>query len=358
MDKKSITFVFHQPSLQPVGGFKMVYEYANRLAEDGYDVHIAYAMLYHKSKNIKERIGRIARYFMAKISLHYSGKNWFQLHKNIKEHFVSTLTYNHLPHTHIYVATAIETAKLVSQYPRDKKNKLYFIQDFEDWKVSKQAVLNSYHLDLTLIVVSKWLGNIVAKENLPYHLVPNGFDFNVFSLQKAIEKRDATAIIMLYHNDKRKGIKYGIEALSIVKAKYPNLQVTLFGTPERPKDLPQWYQYFQKPNKATHNKIYNTAAIFVGTSLKEGWGLTVGEAMQCGCAVVCTNNDGYKEMAIDGRNALLCDIEDAEGLSKNIIQLIEDKELRIKLAKQGNQDIQQFDIENSYKLFKSLIDNS
>ena len=56
MDKKSITFIFHQPSLLPVGGFKIVYEYANRLAKDGYEVHLVYAMMLEKIVDYKAHL--------------------------------------------------------------------------------------------------------------------------------------------------------------------------------------------------------------------------------------------------------------------------------------------------------------
>ncbi|EFB92582.1 glycosyltransferase family 4 protein [Prevotella bivia] len=356
MDKKSITFIFHQPSLLPVGGFKIVYEYANRLAKDGYEVHLVYAMMLGKDRGLKSAFIRLARFMLAKISKHYSGKNWFDLDSRIKEHYVTTLKFQNVPKTDVYVATAVETAPYVSNYSRDKNNKLYLIQGFEDWNMSQTEVLTSYHLDLILIVVSNWLQAIVRKEGLTSYLVPNGFDFKYFFLKNDIATRISTKIVMLYHYDYRKGLSYGFAALDIVKEKFPSLHVTLFGTPERPSDLPEWYEYYQKPDKETHNRIYNEAAIFVGTSLKEGWGLTIGEAMQCGCAIVCTNNDGYKEMAIDGENALLCDIKDAKALANNIIKLITDDELRIRLAKNGYDHIQQFDIEKSYNKFKKIVE--
>ena len=78
--------------------------------------------------------------------------------------------------------------------------------------------------------------------------------------------RDKFAVVMLYHEMERKGCKYGFEALELVKQRYPQLKVTLFGTPELPTDLPEWYEYYQRPDREMHNRIYNEAAIFLGTS--------------------------------------------------------------------------------------------
>ena len=40
MRKKIITFLLPGPSKKPVGGYKIVYEYANCLINDNYDVNI------------------------------------------------------------------------------------------------------------------------------------------------------------------------------------------------------------------------------------------------------------------------------------------------------------------------------
>ena len=75
----------------------------------------------------------------------------------------------------------------------------------------------------------------------------------------------------------------------------------------------------------------------------------------CGQAVVCTNNNGYKEMATNNVNALMSDIKDSASLAKNIITLITDDELRYKIAQEGNRSIRRFDINNSYKLLKYAL---
>jgi glycosyltransferase involved in cell wall biosynthesis len=83
--------------------------------------------------------------------------------------------------------------------------------------------------------------------------------------------------------------------------------------------------------------------------------LTVGEAMICGCAVACTDNDGYKEMAIDGVTALLSPIKKPIDLAENIIKLIENDSLRLELSERGYEYIKQFDWEKSYSKLRSYM---
>jgi glycosyltransferase involved in cell wall biosynthesis len=195
----------------------------------------------------------------------------------------------------------------------------------------------------------------LAENSLNIEVIDCNLDFNYFIYTKSIDERDKFTIVMLYHTAELKGCKYGFEALELVKQKYPQLRVTLFGTLERPTDLPEWYEYYQRPDRETHNRIYNEAAIFLGTSSSEGWPLVMGEAMMCGAAVVCTDNKGYMEMAVHEENALVSPVRDAQGLADNIIRLIEDDELRCRIATNAMEHIKQFTWDGSYaKLLEVL----
>lgn len=236
----------------------------------------------------------------------------------------------------------------------------YLIQDMEDWGPGLKEILGAtYKMPLKKIVVSKWLQNLLKSDfEETSVLIPNGFDFSKFYYTIPSDKKDKNSISMLYHEMIRKRSEDAIEAVKKVKDKVPELRVVAFGVPPRPKNLPDWIEYYQQPDDETHNRINNECAIYIASSEKEGWGLTVGEAMICGQAVCCTDNEGYKEMAIDQETALLSPIRDPESLAENIIRLIKDDELRIKIAEQGNQYIRNFTWEKSYEKFKILIESS
>lgn len=352
---KSITFLMPSIGVKPVGGFKVVFEYANRLANDGFDVHIAYsASLYFKTLSLRKKFRRIIAYFYWLI-IGYSGKKWFKLEPSIKHHFVFSLNERHVPKTDLYVATAVQTADYLKSYNLDINNKFYLIQDFENWGVSDKFVYDTYRFGLKNIVISKWLEKKVTDSGAKCTLIPNGFDFNYFTYNIPIEQKEQFKVSMLYHNDKRKGCKYGIEALKLVKSKYPQLKAMFFGTPKRPIDLPDWIEYFQMPDRDTHNRIYNECAINLAPSLQEGWGLTVGEAMMCGEAIVCTDTLGFQEMVVDGENGFIVPSHSAESLAEKLELLLSNNELRQKIAQKALDDIQKFRWENSYRKFKELL---
>ena len=342
----------------PVGGYKVVLEYANRLVSDGYDVGIVCPSYCPVKQTFDllfalKAIIRYALYFLLKW---YSTRRWFPLDKRVKEYRVWSLSENRVPRADIYVATAVQTSYYLSQYKNVSPNcKFYFIQHFEDWTSNRDYVLASFRFPLRKWVIAHWLERIVRNEGENCVLIPNGFDFSQFHMTIAPEKREPCKVCMLYHTLEWKGCADGFEALSMVKAQCPELHVILFGVPSRPRNLPDWYEYFQSPSRNLHRKLYNEAAIFVGTSHKEGWGLTIGEAMACGCAVVCTDNQGYLEMAKDRETALVAPVANPSELAKCILRLVNDKALRLRIAYSGNANISCFTWDKSYSILRNEI---
>lgn len=339
---------------KPAGGYKVVYEYANRLANDGYKVKIVYAAsIFFRNANLKGKIKSILRFFYYLI-WGYKGKIWFNLHPTIKESLVPSLAEKWVGKADAYIATAVQTAMYLRNYSQCKK--LYLIQDYENWFVSDEVVNESYRYGFVNIAVSQWLKQKVSDAGADAFFIPNGFDFTYFNCLNSIEHRNTYHISMLYHKDERKGCKYGLEALEIIKAKFPNLKATLFGVSHRPTSLPKWIEYYRQPDRINLNRIYNDSAIYLAPSIQEGWGLTVGEAMICGAAVVCTDTLGFKEMVMNGTNGLIVPIADSKALANAIIKLMSDNSYRIQLAYRGHASIKNFTWDKSYDKFKSILE--
>lgn len=358
--KKRVTFLLPGIANRPIGGYKVVYEYANRLVEDGFDVKVVYpAYIYVEQKtcivSILKAIKACLRFLYCSITKMHSCKGWFNLDKRVKECLRPTLNEIWCPKSDVFVATSVRTAFYLNRYEKTD-SRFYLIQHYEAWHgITDERLIETYKYPFKRIVISNWLYEIVSKYDSNCQLIPNGFDFDFFKRTVKMEERDKYNVAMLYHVQELKGCDDGFKALDVVKNVYPELKVSLFGVYPAPEGLPDWITYYRQPDKETFNNIYNSAAIFIGTSWSEGWGLTVGEAMICGCAVACTDNNGYKEMAIDGKTALLSPIKEPMALAENIIKLIEDDVLRTKIAEQGHEYIKKFTWDVSYNELKSFL---
>lgn len=349
-----ISFLLPCRTSFPSGGFKIIFEYANRLAEIGYDVNIVMpATLY----TLKNKLAGFVRYPYYKLTGKYTPNNWFKLNEKIKCFYVWNLKEKRVPKSDIFVASSVETAYYLNSYKRSSK-KFYFIQDFEVWDMTEKQVMNSYTFPLKKITISPWLLEKIREAGSDAVLIPNGFDFNYFHLDNPIESRNKLSILMMYHKDERKRCSDSIAALKIVKEKYPDLKISMFGVPECPSNLPFDVDYHQKPPKNEHNDLYNNASIFIAASKAEGMALPPAEAMQCGCALCCTDIGGFALYAKDNETALLSPVYDVEKLSSNIIKLIEDNELRIRIAKEGNNYVKQFTWDSAFSKFKDVLEGS
>lgn len=362
---KKYAFILPTGGERPFGGFKVIYEYANRLSKNGENVFLLYSFpSANKTKKVTYNLAKkIFYFFKYSIFRNYKPKHWFILEKKIKQKLITSC--NREPNQAFFsqfdylFATGLETAYFldkINTVPSIKK--FYFIQSYETWVgVNDEYVLNSYRLPLNKIVISPFLENKVKDVGMTSILIPNGFDFNYFKLSESIDSRDMYTVSMLYHTMEVKRCIDTIEALKLVKMKHPELVVNVFGFPKRPASLPEWFHYYQKPTKEVHNKIYNDSSIFVAASRLEGMALPPAEAMICGCALVCTNIPGFTQYAIHNETALLSEVYDVQGLAQNINLLIENENLRKRLANNGNSFIKKFTWEESYKKFISFVNS-
>lgn len=186
----TITFLFPGHAHTPRGGNKIVYEYANRLVDDGHKIHIAYAgSIFYSKKNVFYKLSGCYR-FIARYIKGYTSRNWFPLKEQIKEHWTFSLNERHVPKSDIYVCTTPYSAMYLNEYRIGNERKFYFIQDYERWgDVTDVLLRETYHYPFQRIVVSRWLQNIIQEEKLSCNLVPNGFDLSIFRLTRSIESR-------------------------------------------------------------------------------------------------------------------------------------------------------------------------
>ena len=108
-----------------------------------------------------------------------------------------------------------------------------------------------------------------------------------------------------------------------------------------------------------HKKSFELCTIapqsFSLQATSEGWPLPPAEAMTCGAAVVATNIGGHRETCIDGVTALMVPAKDPEAMAVAVGRLLDDKELRIKIAKSGCVNIQKFTWSAALDAFERVL---
>jgi|LGOV01.1.fsa_nt_gb glycosyltransferase involved in cell wall biosynthesis len=108
-------------------------------------------------------------------------------------------------------------------------------------------------------------------------------------------------------------------------------------------------------------EICRASDLFVLPSYQEGLSVSVMEAMSAGLPVICSSIRGNTDLIEEGKGGLLHKPEDVDQISKELEQLINDKELRTKMGEYNQKKIEKYDkkIVNSKmrELYRELLED-
>ncbi|MGB9485965.1 MAG: glycosyltransferase family 4 protein [Terriglobia bacterium] len=354
-----ITFVLPCYPWRPIGAFRVVYEYANRIVARGHDVAIVHARrlrsasrwepadLYQKARHAAGR---------ARDALLTPRIRWHDFDERVQLLYVREPTPEAVPDGDAVFVTAWDTVEYVCRYPSQKGKKFHLVQERDLHGDLLEADVQVYVNLVHKVVVSEFL----LEEGLrrgwgEMSYIQNGIDRSRFRLVQPVTNRPKT-VAMLFSMAARKGSEDGLRALCKAKEKHPDLRAILFGVGRTPPHLPAWIRYYRDPSQDyLVNSIYNGCRIFLSASLTEGFCLPPAEAMACGCAVVTTDCGGNRDYARQGLNALISPPARPELLAQNLIRVLDDDGLRVALAESGSTPIPQLSWDFSTEKLLSLL---
>lgn len=142
-----------------------------------------------------------------------------------------------------------------------------------------------------------------------------------------------------------------VRAYRIAKRKIPELQLVLAGS--MATDDPEGWEIYKQVEKYTSkdpgiflltnlgdheiSALQRYSDIVLQKSLREGFGLTITEAMWKESAMIGGNVGGIKIQIQDGVNGFL--VESVEDCAKKIVQLIRDPELKERIGKKAKESV-------------------
>jgi glycosyltransferase involved in cell wall biosynthesis len=356
-----ITFLLPTFAPRPSGGFRVVYEYANRLVERGHEVTVVHPRRLPYEQRwpyrgvvpwLRARAGRVRR------ALFTPRLTWFPIDPRVRLLFTPDTAEHRIPDADAIFATWWVTAELVAGYGPEKGSRCYLLQSHEVWGGPAERVEATWRAPLEKVVIARWLYEKGLELGVPARAmthIPIGIDSSHFTLTRPLEERPPR-VAMLGSTAAVKGLGEGLRALELARAEVPALEAVLFGIEPRPPELPQWVEYVENPApRVLVGEIYNGSCIYLCSSRLEGWHLPPAEAMACGCAVVSTDIGGVRDYAVHGETALLSAPEDPEALADNLIRLLLDDEERIRLARAGHERIQRFNWSESTDRLEAFL---
>ena len=139
-----------------------------------------------------------------------------------------------------------------------------------------------------------------------------------------------------------KGQKYLIDAMPIVLREVPDAHLIIFGEGDLRAPLEKQIKQLSLGKRALLPgfredvmSLMKSADLFVMSSVTEGLGSAVLDAMAMGHAVVGTRAGGIPEAVIHDETGLLVEPADAKALAAAIVRLLKDAELRKQFGEAG-----------------------
>ena len=348
----SICFVLPKSEHLATGGYKIVYEYANRLVARGYQVSV----LYLNSRYLKRYpLPRLIKKLYFQIVTRREPV-WFALDHRVKKisNYSAKAVHKALS-ADVAIATAVATAPVVKKMFLSPR-KAYLIQGYEVWNRSEDYVHRTYALGLKNIAVSSWLKRIVDRyAKSPAALLPNPIDLSVYSVRIPLRERLAHSLAVLYNPNPCKGFEDALQVLLRLRKRYGDLKVHVFGAYPRPAELPSWIEYTENATQQETVQIYNHASVYLCASREEGFGLTGLEAMACGCALSSTAFEGALEYGVNEVNCLFSTPGDVDALFDNTCRLIENSSLREQLSGQAQESVKAFSWDRAIERFEEIL---
>ena len=334
---------FILPHIRLSGGVKLVLEYANCLKKRGQDVRVFIPRNVPKWYQLRDK------WEMRKHGLQ-------RLCPEVVEWMDNTLAIemfsesgeSYIPNADILVASAWQNAEFAAQLPLEKGVFFYFILHYESlWTRHKKRALKTYDLSCKMITLSTWLKKILIENHgKKSDLLVTPVDQKIFFLKQK-KWNSIPRIAMLHHDYDWKGYSEGIEVLKKILEQGKKIELVVFGEKlEDPRLLFDKagfeFEYHYSPTRERLRKIYESCDIFLCPSWYEGLGIPSMEAMACRCALVTSDTGGCLDYAINGKTALVSPPQDIEGMSENIIRLLDDDKLLESISQNGYEKISEF----------------
>lgn len=346
-------------SQTPIGGFKVQYEYANRLAARGHGVTIIHPCTVESPVGWKARLSRLAKRGR-ELLVDQSRVSWHPLREDVRLLSVPDLRESFIPAADVTLATGWATAEMLNSYSKRAGRKFQIAYDYELWMEAepdaRRRMSRAFNSGQSVISTSPAVSEMLAESGVcPVAYIPCGLDFETYGVDVPIEKRVRGTIGFPVREQPSKGTADALEALHALRARHGDeLRIVAFG-PRESKSLPGWVRATWLPTDAELRSFYNSISIFLFPSHYEGWGLPAVEAMACGATLVAADSVGSREYALDGQTSLVVPRARPDLLAGAVEMLLGDEDLRRRLARQGHAHVQRYTWASAVDALESLF---
>jgi len=202
------------------------------------------------------------------------------------------------------------------------------------------------------IAASNAIRDILVHDGIPagrIHVVHDGIDVDKIAHRPAADlhaeywlPHGVPVIVNVGALVGHKGQKYLVDAMPMVLRDVPDAHLVIFGEGELRVPLEKQIKHLNLTKRVLLPgfredvlSLMKSADLFVMSSLTEGLGSAVLDAMAMGHGVVGTRAGGIPEAVVPGETGLLVEPADPKALAAAIVTLLKDRELRAEYGAAG-----------------------
>ena len=258
-------------------------------------------------------------------------------------------------------------------YPKAKRILTLQSGDLDDSKKQRKIQIKFFWKKIhsvpdKIIAISSFLSLRAEKLGVSkskIRIIPNGVDF--FKIPESIEKKQ-NRVICVARLSWEKGINYLIKAWPRVIKEIPFAKLAIVGEGDKRKEIEKIIKDFNLGNSVelkgnlSHNETLaeiKKSEVFICPSLAEGLGIVFIEAQACGVPVIGTKVGGIPDVIQNNENGILIEPKNSEEISKSIIALLQNRDLRDRLSKKALETVKKYDwkkiVEKIDFLYKEII---
>ncbi|MEO0349528.1 MAG: glycosyltransferase [Cyanobacteria bacterium P01_A01_bin.15] len=196
-----------------------------------------------------------------------------------------------------------------------------------------------------------------------------GIDRHCFTPR--MDQERAPAVLFVGRLVEKKGVEYLVRAMAVVQRQRPEVSLVVIGDgPLRSHlqsladQLAVRTQFLGQQPPEQVRRWMNQVQVFCGPSIvarsgdAEGFGMVFAEAQAMGLPVVSFATGGIPEAVIHGETGLLSPEKDTAQLSRDLLRLLQDSDLRQRFARAGQAHVaQNFDLQKNTPLLEALYDD-
>ena len=195
------------------------------------------------------------------------------------------------------------------------------------------------------------------------HVITNGVDTDFY---KPMAKSPSPTILWVGRVKRYKRVDHVLLAFSLIEKQLPDAKLIIVGAGDYIENIKSLARklclknvffpgFVEEKQKAM---LMASSWVIVSSSFVEGWGMTITESAACGTPAVAYDVAGLRDSISNNETGLLVSDGNVKALAQNLLRVLQDEQLRVKLGNNALNRTKQFSWNKVAQEFSDFLELS